>query len=343
MSTPSRVPSPVTVEESSRAGGLFQRAAFLTSEPLKAHVRRLWKGRDLEAVCLNEGLSTARIVVVVVIKDEAARMSHFLDHYRTLGAEHFIVIDNESSDDLGRVVTNAPDVSVFRARGSYRAARFGNDWVNSVLAQHCVGRWVLYVDADEFLVYEPGDWDLSRVCDWLEGADRRSLQAIMIDMYSESPSEDNMIEDGQDPLEVCALYDGDGYARRFDPVSRTMWIKGGVRGRLFFPRRWSGPALNKTPLVRWRKHHAFLKSSHQVWPAHLNGGRESVDAALLHFKFTSIGVARMLDSGQRAQHSREYDAYGAITEVAFPGPSTRRYSAPSDLVRDGLMTPLGHV
>ena len=44
-------------------------------------------------------------------------------------------------------------------QGEYRdlpwvaATWFGNDWINQVINRYCQKKWVLYVDADEFLVY----------------------------------------------------------------------------------------------------------------------------------------------------------------------------------------------
>jgi hypothetical protein len=315
----------------------------MCSEPVKAHLRRLLKSHELRPVTIRSGLASAQLVTVIVAKNEAQRMPALLRHYRKLGVEHFIIIDNQSSDTLLGDLQASTDVSSYRAIGSYASSRYGMDWVNAVLSRHCRGRWVLHVDADEFLVYDSALADLREVCSWLDDAGRRSLQALMLDMYSEKRATDNVIREGQDPLEVCSLFDGTGYERRYHAPSATMWVKGGVRGRLFFPDRWEGPALNKTPLVRWRRHYAFLRSAHLLWPRTLNGAGRTPELTLLHFKFTRSASTQMLDESHRAQHTSEYLAYDGVDQVAMVGDETVPYSSPSDVTRHGLLARTGPV
>ena len=253
-------------------------------ESTKALSRTLIKAREVQTIALRPGLAEARIVAALVVKDEAARLPYLLAYYRRLGVEHFLLVDNESTDHVLDLLGEETDVSTFAARGDYRKARFGNDWINLLLRRHCPDKWVLWIDADEFIVIsDREDVGLQELVTVLDTRGQKSLQAVMLDMYSDRPPNENTVEPGADPLVTCDLYDRSGYPRRFDAQSGTTWIKGGPRGRLFFDDVWSGPALNKTPLVKWRTHYAFLKSSHQLWPRHLNGdGR--VHAALLHLQ-----------------------------------------------------------
>jgi len=280
---------------------------------------------------------------VVVVKNEANRMAALLDHYRGLGVEHFIVIDNESTDGLLATLGESDDWSLYQAVGSYGGARYGNDWVNAVLSRHCHGKWVVYVDADEFLVFESHLRNLHEVCSWLRDCGRHSLQALMLDMYSMKRVGDNVVREGQNPLEVCNLFDASGYERHLHQASATTWVKGGVRGRLFFPSRWEGPALNKTPLVLWRRHYAYLRSSHLAWPRKLNGGLRTPELALLHFKFIPSASARMVDEANRAEHTAEYSAYGEVGNVSMVGDETREYQQPADLTSHGLIARVGSI
>jgi hypothetical protein len=314
--------------------------SFYISEPLRAHLRRWWKRRELLPVVIRSSLTSARLVAVIVVKNEARRMPALLRHYRQLGVEHFIVIDNQSTDALREGITR-DDVSLYSAVGDYSSARYGIDWVNTVLSRHCHGKWILHVDADEFLVFDSALSNLDEVCSWLDSSDRPSLQALMLDMYSDRRATDNVVREGQDPVEVCNLFDRTGYERRYDAVSGTMWVKGGVRGRLFFPDRWEGPALNKTPLVRWNRHHAFLRSAHLLWPRPLNGDGRTPELCLLHFKFTESASALMGDEIHRAQHTSEYLAYDGAHEVTMVGAETVRYSRPADITKYGLLARTG--
>lgn len=307
----------------------------------KAHLRRRLKASELTQVRVRAELQDARYVAVLVVKDEAVRFPFLLDYYRAIGVDHFIVIDNGSTDGLDDLLSELGDVSTYRANGNYGDARYGNDWVNEVLHRHCRGKWILYVDADEFLVVGGSAASIPEVCSKLEAAGRRSLQMMMLDLYSDRITDENVVASGVDPLTVCDLYDAAGYESRYDPVSQTTWIKGGVRGRLFFADDvWAGPALNKSPLVRWRRTDAFLKSSHQLWPRSLNGVPGLPQGALLHFKFTVESASKSVDSTSTAQHTAEYQAYTQVQQVKFVSDVTTKYSGTDKLVAEGIIVPL---
>lgn len=310
----------------------------------KARLRQLIKSRQLSFNLRESALAVAGHVVVCVIRNEGHRLPFFLDYYRRQRFDHFIFIDNQSDDSTKSILENQSDVSVVSAAGSYKAARFGNDWVNEVINRLCRDKWVLYVDADEYLVF-PHD-DCRSIRDLTAHLSRhglRSLRAIMIDMYGPGRLADNICEIGSDPLTVCPLFDRSGYMKQHDPVENTTWIKGGVRGRIYFrDRLWDGPALNKVPLIHVSGERLYLKSSHQIWPLSLNnadpvGGR-AVTGALLHFKFLSTFVDKIADRHNLSEHTDEYAAYAnsAGNEI-FLGANSQRYRGWADLMENGLL------
>lgn len=86
-------------------------------------------------------------------QERALSAAHLLDYYRRLGVEHFLVIDNQSPDATMAFLDGQEDVSTVLATANYGEARYGVDWLNGVLRRFCVGKWVLWVDADELLVF----------------------------------------------------------------------------------------------------------------------------------------------------------------------------------------------
>jgi hypothetical protein len=286
-------------------------------------------------------LRTASIVVILVLKDEAPRVPYFLEHYRRLGVEHFIFIDNGSTDDLQARISGEPDVTLFEAPGDYKAAHFGRDWVNVVLHEHCVGKWVSWLDADEILAFSAAQGStLQQLRSALIDRGTRSLNVFMLDMYSDTVPSANRVAVGQDPLEVCDYFDRSGYyiVRDFD--GPRFWVKGGVRGRLFFSDQHAGPALNKTVMILWQRRSVFLRGAHELWPYGLNGGSRK-SGVLLHFKFTAIAASKMLDADVRQQHTEEYAAYDALDAVSFVDPRvSERYVSADSAISVGLFDPL---
>ncbi|HEY3596952.1 MAG TPA: glycosyltransferase family 2 protein [Paraburkholderia sp.] len=313
----------------------------------KAHIRRIAKSREVSAVRMSPGLAAASHVLIMTVHNEAHRMAFFLSYYKALGFEQFIVLDNESTDGLRSLLENEPGVSVFAAKGSYKNSRFGNDWINKVLSKYCSGKWILYVDADEFFVYPHSDTkNIVELTAHLAHKRQRSMNSLMVDMYSDRKASANRCRPGENPAQVCPLYDAYGYQTRFDARSRTAWTKGGVRGRIFFEDVWAGPALNKTPLVFWKRPYAFLKSSHQLWPAHLNQpasqSGNAMTSALLHFKFLADINDKLHAESVRQQHTSEYGAYtdqlhAKREEPDFVGAPTARYEGWRSLLRDKLI------
>ncbi|TAZ00293.1 glycosyltransferase family 2 protein [Rhizobium leguminosarum] len=310
----------------------------------KARFRRSLKAKQVHYDLMRGGLKQARHVVICVIRDEVHRLAFFLQYYRDLGIEHFICIDNGSTDGTAELLSSFEDVSLVSAHGSYKAARFGNDWINEVINRHCQEKWVLYVDADEFLVYPHCDTrPIDQLTAYIDSVGGRSLRAVMVDMYSPHPVLENVCEPGRNPLEVCNLFDRSGYVSYFDRRSRTIWIKGGVRGRVYFKERlWDGPALNKIPLVYVGGERLFLRSSHQVWPLSLNlgdmRGALGVSGALLHFKFLSTFVHKVADAAHRSQHTEEYTVYSSAEDMEdFVYDDTGTYRSWKDLSDHGLI------
>ena len=319
------------------------------SDFVKAHVRRFWKAHELTTVKLSPALKNASHVAILLTYNEAHRLPYLLSYYRGMGIDHFIIIDNRSTDRTRELILDEPDVSIFAANGLFIKSRFGIDWVNHILSRHCVGKWILHVDADEFLVYPHMDTQkLHEFTALLEARHQTSLPSIMIDMYSEKHHTDNLYSEGDAPLVVCPLFDGKGYVSGLDPVTSTLWIKGGVRGRIYFQDDYSrGPALNKTPLLKWKRSYAFLKAAHQLSPPKVNRGGDVRDdqlirGALLHFKFLSDFSKKVEAEKTRQQHTTEYDAYNkpsteVETMLSFVGPYTRRYDDWKSLQAEGLI------
>ncbi len=98
-------------------------------------------------------VAQASVIVVAVMYNERLLVEHFLNHYRRIGVEAFAICDNESTDGTREFLREQEDVVLYGTDSSYRDSRYGTIWQQALLDAHCLGRWALVVDADEFFVY----------------------------------------------------------------------------------------------------------------------------------------------------------------------------------------------
>lgn len=285
-------------------------------------IRAVRKRRELTAVRDRTASIRRRdILVFSTFRNENLRLPWFLDYYRSLGVNHFLMVDN-GSDDGGREFLEAQgDVSLWTTGASYKRARFGVDWLNGLQRRHAHGHWCLTVDPDELFIYPFCDTrPLRALTDWLDASSIRSFSAMLLDMYPKGPIEEAHYTRGSDPLELANWFDAGNYAIRRNPRFGNLWIQGGPRMRAFFadePAR--APALNKIPLVKWQRGYAYVSSTHMLLPRGLNAvhdewGGEKTSGLLLHTKFLSSMGAKAEEELSRRQHyaaSREYRAYAA--------------------------------
>ncbi|HEX4508986.1 MAG TPA: glycosyltransferase family 2 protein [Burkholderiaceae bacterium] len=278
----------------------------------------------------DEALRAAGCLLVCCVRNERVRIPAFLAHYRRLGVAHFLFIDNESDDGLAELLAGEADCSRWLARGSYKAANFGMDWCNLLLARHGVGKWCLTVDPDEFLVFPW--WDergLAALTRYMDGCGQPSLHAPMIDAYGPGHVSETLLHEGQSPFEACPWFDRYNLTQRYDERRRNFWIQGGVRLRCFNAGHPAlAPALNKVPLVRWERGLRYVSSMH-----HLNRPRynctvladpQAVSGVLFHFKYVHLLGAKAREELARREHyagSREYRAYLAAGDPILHDPA----------------------
>lgn len=325
--------------------------------------RLRWKRRKLLWRCLRAGrdlvpladrtaaIRPGDILCLVTLRNEMLRLPEFLAHYRRLGVRHFLIVDNASTDGTRVFLQDQRDISLWHAPGSYRASRFGMDWLGALLIRHGHGHWCLTVDADELLVYP--DWDrrpLPELTAHLDLIGRPAMGAMMLDLYPSGPL-DRAASGPQAPLtERLPWFDPLPYRCRVVLPRRNRILHGGVRERVFFPGDPDrGPTLNKLPLIRWHWRHVYVNSTHSALPPRLNDeydgpGDPRLSGVLLHGKFLPDSAERATEELVRRQHFadperyRAYHAAIAQAPVLWHGGSVR-YGGWRQLLDLGLMGP----
>ncbi len=283
-------------------------------------MRAFRKRRELAVVAdRTANIKKGDILLFSTQRNEKIRLPYFLKYYRDLGVNHFLFVDNDSTDGAASYLADQPDVSVWRSSASYKRSRFGVDWLNWLQFKYAHDHWTLVVDPDEFLVYPFCDTrPLRALTDWLDASSIKSFSSMLLDMYPKGRIDAQPYQAGQDPLEIAGWFDSGNYTYKKNPFYGNLWIQGGPRTRVFFPETpEKAPALNKIPLVKWDRKYAFVSSTHMLLPRGLNQvydewGGEKASGVLLHTKFLDTFTVKAAEELSRKQHyaaSVEYKAY----------------------------------
>lgn len=289
----------------------------------KKYLVRAWrKARSLTSVAnRTDAIRPNDVLCFCTVRNELIRLKFFLQYYREKGVSQFLFVDNGSTDGTREFLAEQPDCSVWMTESSYKQARYGMDWMNRLLRLYGDRHWCLVVDVDEFLVYPFSDTrPIPALTDWLDGSSIKTFGAMILDMYPKGPINAQPYEPGTDPFEIACWFDAGNYVMERNYDYGNLWIQGGPRARAFFadmPER--APALNKIPLVRWRKHYAFASSTHMMLPRGLNlvydeWGGEKTSGVLLHAKFLDTFTSKVAEELERREHfaaSAEYRTYYA--------------------------------
>ncbi len=312
---------------------------------------RSWRSRN-QLACLKD--QTARIhrgdiLAFTTLRNEITRLPWFFRHYRALGVNHFLIVDNDSDDGSVAYLSRQPDVSLWQTQASYRAARYGLDWLTALQIRYGHGHWCLMVDADELLIYANfTNRTLQDLTGWLDRQGRAGFGALMLDLYPKGPLGTQEYDAESDPTTVLNWFDPGPYrAQRQSPMG-NLWVQGGARERMFFARtRQRSPTLNKIPLVRWSRRYAYVNSTHSALPRRLNAlydgpGGDAPSGILLHTKFLPEIVAKSQVEKLRRQHFHDPDQFGPYYDGIIAQPDlwttqSVRYSDGSNLQELGLM------
>jgi hypothetical protein len=299
--------------------------------------------------------STRGLALFAVIRDEDYFLPHFFAHYRALGVDTFLVYDDRSGESAKAFLHAQPDCSIAQSEHSFGDV-FGASGANTIRrlptalreaapANFFPDRWVLTVDADEFLVLPSGVADLPRMTARLDALGQPYLPAPMVDFYGETLNHRHHAPDVP-PFAASPYFDAGPYFAACDAdTPRT--LPAGVRFRLevlllrqhraaflpiygdrvALPMSWKAPLLkNGAGVARVGDHALSVKADMRF------------SGALAHFKFTpglDAKIATALDERQYTLGSLHYRSLEAATrlmgDTPLLAPVTRRFEGPQSM------------
>lgn len=315
-----------------------------------------------------------RYNVYAIVRDEMFFMPAFLDHYRRLGVEQFVMFDDGSVDGTRAFLCTQPDcvvlssdlkygdpVNVRFPDGKTGRKRFGPMLKSIIPRKFFDGKYAIYVDADEFLIL-PSSTSLPEMFDTLENNKISHITAGMMDFYPEFVTDLNEVVAPSSFEELVALYPYMDSGQLFT-IDEGEWPRGlslsasarmllqhgiGVKPK---PTGWKGlfrrivgknarvSAARKTPIARWSKEF-WMPNSHDMnvppYPhAYL---------ALAHFKFTHSFRERIRKALEWGSYSKQGEKFLLYQELikrvesldgSLLGPESVRYEDARQLEKLG--------
>lgn len=312
---------------------------------------------DLRIIKKPAASRPGSVALFAVVRNEMYFLPHLLSHYRGLGVQEFWFLDDRSTDGTRDYLAAQPDCGLVKSNLGFAdmvgSRRFPVAVKTAVPRALLQGRWVLTVDADEFVVLPT---EYASVTELTAAMDRHGLRiarALMVDFFPESlQALDDAAPDAQ-PFALCPLFDKwsalewpDGE----DNVSRIS-VGDAVRPRMLARLNELGVDLgelmatyrtanvNKVPLLHWDKD-TMMMSSHR---SNVKSS-DRVQLTLAHFKFYPGYRQRIDEALARNSHfqkSVEYRFLDVATrelrDWPLAGAQSRRYHSPADLAEAGLV------
>jgi thioredoxin-like negative regulator of GroEL len=275
------------------------------------------------------------VLLIAAFRNEHSKLDWFLNYYRKLGVDKFILVDNASTDASTTLLLNSPDVILYRSSDSYSRSGLGMRWINHLIEQHGRNNWCIFVDADEALVYpDCENSKLHVLTDYLNRAGYEAMQARMVDMYPESAA-----RAGTESWQSTFNCFDNNFFCHSHPICPYSEIYGGVRRRLFR----GFQTMQKVPLINGAAHIKFLISSHQITPAKL----ANITGALLHYHLVNVFNSELQslvrDEIERREHSghalERQRSLRLVSEMAGPllDQSGVRYQSSAQLMDLGII------
>lgn len=284
-------------------------------------------------------------LLICVLKDELQLLDEFYAHYRALGIERFLMVDNGSTDGTTEYLAAQADTNLYRIDRPFRW-QVKQGWINRLIAEHGLDRWYVYVDADEHLIFDGSEsHSITELAARAEASGIRRVRGMLVDLYGDGPLLDFAWDGpaGQRLIDAFPNFDTDSYVdeERFFIMSR----KGGPRKRAMAAAETGlNPELSKYPLFRPAPGD-LMSNPHHLYP--YQEFQTDCLIGLLHFKFLPGFIHKVKKAVAEKTYwddSFEYRTYLRALEadprLEFAYPGSRRFDSSRDLLDAGLIEPI---
>ena len=266
-------------------------------------IEEFWK-TDLKLLKQCD-IQTDGPIVVCAVKNDLTRIREFMKHYRKLGVEKFIMIDNGSCDGTEEFLAEQDDVLLYKTEEKYNS-RKKTAWVNLAIAINGIEQWYLIVDSDEFFAYP--EMEKISITDYAKALkDKGMLQVktFMLDMYPEG----RLCDESKDPenfMQDYCYFDADN--------DEYYWLSkvsgeagGGSHERVF---GFKDFMRTKITMIYY-KSGRFVTGSHHMFPLETDI-QAPIGGVVKHYKFLpdeGAKIDKIIAEGNYAHGSYAYKQY----------------------------------
>lgn len=255
----------------------------------------------------NVQLDEKDIVLFAVAHNELLRLPDFLNHYRQLGVNTFIFVDNNSNDGSLAFLLQQDDCHVFTTEHSFNEAGSGISWINYLIHQYAhSNQWCIHADIDELLVYPHYETQsLHQLATYLDSQNAEAMSSFMLDMYPANLQQQLAFKTGDNMLQTAPYFYNHYYFyhQRECPYIHPV---GGILNHFEVP-VW----LTKTGLFKMRPDFYFLASTHDSTPMKI----ADVSSAYLHFKMLGDFKEKSIAEKERKEHFAGGKAYSLYAQM----------------------------
>jgi hypothetical protein len=284
--------------------------------------------------------SPTDLLVITIVRNGDEFLPSFLHHYTGLGVNHFLFLDNGSTDQTRSILAGRSDVTLLETDLPY--AKYENLMKRYLVQTYSKQRWNLFADIDELFDY-PGsaELDLHGLLGYLQHSGATAMVAQMLDMFASEPLA--ALPYGNGPLsERFAYYDISNVSKTPYPFAgrqptAVRFHRGGIRRTVF----GTDNGLTKAPLVFVDDHIETFVEWHHV----RHGTIADITGVLMHYPFTASFYAKVEEAARTGRYgpltSDEYRSYWRTLVndplLSLHRPTAQRYRSADDLVAAGFL------
>lgn len=293
-------------------------------------------------------LQKNEVGVVCLVKNGMEYFPSFLNYYQTLGAKHFVFIDNGSTDGTMDFLKNRDNVTVYQTALSHK--HYESEIRRAIIENLFQDSWVLCVDVDEFFDYPySGKIALGQFLSYLNLHRYTTVISYMLDMFAKEA--DLPDEKCSDLLEHYRYYDiteiqKESYFNHninfcnYNRLSdKTMpYYFGGIR-RKYFGKETSKYMLIKHPLMFVDGKIEPVTDPHFCNKAYV----ADLNCLLKHYKFTHSfkdRLGRMVNDYAyfgKSEHEEYLKVLKEKNQFDFYSSSARELKDINELVESGFL------